>query len=238
MTTKAELAARMAEKEAQRRANIEKWRDSPLNANNRYKQVLDTLAPGLAADEAPVEPDERTGSRSLAKLRKVMADVNTPLFRRLDCCEVIIGYELAPGSIAGASDPNAIEAGSYRFLISAADDPRTPEALRFRCLKLLVALENQRARNTNTAIENEEKHRLLIALVNAEYGRKWQAAVESGSCTLNIGNVWPDGWPGQWQWPPSSFAEALGHPPKVGDMFKAELLRMAETSSAIKPQKD
>jgi len=50
-----ELAVRLAEKEARRRANIEGWARSPQNANNIRANTVEAVLPEIAAD--PVNDD-------------------------------------------------------------------------------------------------------------------------------------------------------------------------------------
>jgi hypothetical protein len=87
------------------------------------------------------------------KMRAIMADPNARLYRRLDAAEVVLSYECGVGAGVGV-DPETIAAASFKFLRAAADDVSTPEALKFRALKSIVAVENARAQAKSSAITN------------------------------------------------------------------------------------
>jgi hypothetical protein len=187
--------------------------------------------------EVSIEPNGE-GSASLQQLRALMANPSVPLYRRLDCAEVILSYELGPAAAVGA-DPDMIAAGSYRFLKEIAATQAVPEALRFRALKSIVAVENARASITNTAANDSVKRHLWLALLNATRSARlrreghWPPPDDSWALTIDDVEL-PQSWRGQ-PWPPVSFAAAL----EEGDTsaLKAELTAMAERSSATKPQK-
>ena len=100
--------ARRVAKEAKRAANREAWSLNRLNANHQRQETLAAVVP-----EIPADPASEGGS--LAKMRSIMADTAAPLYRRLDAAEVILTYELAPGSAVGVP-AEQIAATSYRFL--------------------------------------------------------------------------------------------------------------------------
>jgi hypothetical protein len=209
--------------------------------------------------EVPIEPtSEAGGSRSLSKLRSLMANPSVALHRRLDAAEIILVYELGPGAAVGA-DPEQVAAASYRFLNVVVDDPQTPEALRFRALRSIAAVENARAAQKSNAVTNADKHALLVALVNAERSRAiraadcWSKAKETDVWALRSSDdfPWPEGWPGDWEWPATSFAAELEQASDV-TAFREKLrsirarnrddnwerfLGMADGPSATKPQK-
>ena len=139
------------------------------------------------------------------------------LYRRLNAAEVILQFELGPGAAVGVN-PDTIAAGSYKFLRTLVDLPDTPEALRFRALKLIAGIENARASAKASDLSHTAKHSLLLALANAQKSRQlrasgqWENIIRAGqdwalkdSDQLN----WPSGWPGTWKWPPDSFANEL-----------------------------
>jgi hypothetical protein len=220
------------EERARRRAeNREKW--------SKRRDWSDDNQHTLEAD-VPVEPNgEAGGSRSLSKLRAIMANPNVALHRRLDAAEIILVYELGPGAAIGA-DPEQVAAGSYQFLNIVADDPQTPEALRFRALRSIAAVENARASITNTAANDSVKRHLWLSLLNATRSarlrREGQWPPPDDSWAFKEADVeLPASWRGQ-PWPPAAFASLLDGD---GDAsaFKAELAAMAERLSATKPRK-
>jgi hypothetical protein len=200
-----------ADKAERRRQNREAWANSPQNAANRHKDTYGATAPEIA-----IEANGAGGSRSLAALRTIMADPDTPLHRRLDAAEIVLTYELGPGAAVGA-DVDQIAAGSYQFLNAVIDTPGTPEALRFRCLKMIASVENARAASKNTIAEHAAKRALLVALVNNERVRTiraagvWSEAVKTDAWALMSSDdfPWLEGWPGDWPWPPATFSTAL-----------------------------
>src|SRR4051794_5256798 len=118
---------RKAAKAAKRAANREGWKFHPANANAAWMQKQAELeaAVGIVADPIDTAVAE-TGS--LAKLRAIMADPGTPLYRRLDAAEVVLTYELGPGAAVGL-DPDQIAVGSFRFLKAVSEAAETPEPL-------------------------------------------------------------------------------------------------------------
>jgi hypothetical protein len=199
-------------KDERRKANREKWaKRRDWSDDNEHKADIGT------EDNASGNGD---GSSSLAKMRAIMADSKVALYRRLEAAEVVLSYELGPGAGVGV-DPEAIAAASFRFLRAVTDDSTTPEALRFRALKSIVAVENARAQAKSSAVTNAEKRVLLLKLVNAERisairaSGNWPEAVKTDQWALKNGDTfdWPLGWPGEWPWPPATFSAALeqGH---------------------------
>jgi hypothetical protein len=222
-------------KEQRRAANREAWANSPQNAANRHKDTFGAVAPEVVA-----EANGEGGSVSLAQMRAIMSDTVTPLYRRLDAAEVVLSFEPGPGAAVGV-DPDEIAATSYRFLKAVADAVETPEALRFRALKSIVAIENRRKSAGQGSEQSALKRELQLRLVNAERRRMlvdagvWVDDVarhrENRSLTLNDDFKWLPGWPGTWQWPPENFAERLALAKEQlaqngttgGDEFRAKL---------------
>jgi hypothetical protein len=191
-----------------RAAKSKAWHENPNNANNRTKANWDRIeADRLAAQvEAPA-----TGSASLRRLRSIMADNDAPLFRRLDAAEIILGYELAPGALAG-TDPDTVAASSYQFLNVVIAEPTVSEALEFRALKAIAQVENARAQIRNAGEQLGMKRAMLVDLVNTERRvvlvarGAWPCASRWWLDTADV-FAWPPDWPGMWSWPPSAIAE-------------------------------
>jgi hypothetical protein len=192
-------------KAKRRKANQEKWAQRRDWSDDNQHKV-----------DVAIEANGAGGSRSLAALRTIMADPDTPLHRRLDAAEVVLAYELGPGAAVGA-DVEQIAAGSYVFLNTVIDTPGTPEALRFRCLKMVASVENARAASKNTIAQDAAKRILVRNLVNAERTRairasgNWPEAVKTTAWALTSVDTfeWPTGWPGDWSWPLASFSVLL-----------------------------
>jgi hypothetical protein len=224
--TEAWREARKA-KDERRKANREKWaKRRDWSDDNEHR-----------TDVAVVDiPKESGGSDSLAELRRLMADKATPLHRRIDCAETILAFEIAPGAGVGAK-VDEIAAGSFRFLKSVVDAPGSPEALRFRCLKLIAAVENARVRATSTSAVIAEKRELLRRLVNAERVRAfraagvWREAVKTTAWALKNSDdfPWPEGWPGDWAWPATTFSTTLGQAHDV-TAFREQLRAVKATN--------
>jgi len=201
------------EKLARRERNREEWRRSKANVMSAGEEAIDAIAPEVAVD-----PSGNNGSRSLRKMREIMSNPNTALHRRIDAAEVVLAFELAPGAAIGA-DVDQIAAGSYKFLNAVIDTPGTPEALRFRALKLIASIENQRAATRNTAADFATKRYLLINLVNSERQRlfrtagRWPAIVSSDAqWAISPSDDFepPKGWfDSDWKWPVATFAAQL-----------------------------
>jgi hypothetical protein len=198
------------EEKAKRRAeNREKWsRRRDWSSDEEHK-----IAVGI---EDTASSSTEHASASLRQMRAIMADPSTALFRRLDAAEVLLSYELGPGAAVGV-DPELIASTSYKFLKAVVEDRSTPEALRFRALKSIVAVENARAQAKSNTVTNAEKRELLLKLVNSERVRTfraagvWPEAVKSDQWVLKRSDdfPWPAGWPGDWLWPPTIFSTAL-----------------------------
>ena len=153
--------ARKLAREAKRAANREAWRVSPLNANNQQQEKLE------AAVEIEIEPPQPEETGSLAKLRGIMADSGAPLYRRIEAAEIVLSFELAPGSLAQVdAPPEQIAASAYRFLKAASDANETPEPLRFRALRALASIENARAIRSNAAAGTARRE-YLVNRINA-----------------------------------------------------------------------
>jgi hypothetical protein len=228
MIDEATRAARAAEREARRKANQERWANDPANANHARLQRQAAVTPEVAAEAGGEEGGN--GSASLQRMREIMLDVGAPTYRRLDAAECVLVYELSPGAAVG-SDPAEIAAASYKFLKSVTNAAEVPEALRFRALRSIVAIENQRAQGKNTIAEHAAKRELLVALVNSERLRSfreagvWPEVVKTDEWALKTSDdfPWAPGWPGDWVWPPASFAAPLGRGSDVA-AFRQQLL--------------
>lgn len=161
--------------------------------------------------EVPASPEGASQdgqSRSLRRLRQIMGNPEAALTRRLEAAEIILTYELAPAAGVGV-EPEAIAASSYQFLGAVSEAAGTPEALRFKALKSLAAIENARAAQKTSAQGLAARHRLANDLLNAELQRglreqgEWAGAVSSGSWWTAASEDFSGAWP------PSSIAEAL-----------------------------
>jgi hypothetical protein len=230
--TEQERVERAAAKAAERERNRAAWRADPSNGNNRHTREQEKLK-AARLEATPISDNERS-SASLQRLKWIMADPGTPLYRRLDCAELVLSYELGPGAVAGL-DPDEVGADSYRFLRAVSENDDTPEPLKFRSLKAIVAVENARAAIRNASEALVAKKHLLIALVNGERKRAMHInnawPPPKGSCWwVNSSDTipWPRGWPGLWSWPLTAMAPAYG----AGDatMLRAELLAIKATN--------
>jgi hypothetical protein len=206
-------------KDERRRLNREKWaKRRDWSDDNEHK---------LEADVA-IEPNGE-GSDSLRAMRKIMADTNAQLYRRLDAAECVLTYELGPAAAVGA-DPATIAAASYRFLKTVAEDASVPEGLRFRALRSVLSVENVRASITNTAANDAVKRQLWLGMLNATRSarlrRSGQWPPPDDSWAFKEADVeLPRSWIGQ-TWPPTEFAALLDT--DASDL-KAELAAMAES---------
>lgn len=150
---------RRQRKEAQRQANRERWEDHPDNMHARRRPLRQPV-PGINFEVEPIN-----GSASLNALREIMADGEVPINRRVDAAEIVLGYELSPAALANADPTVPVSAASFKFLQTAASNAEVPEALRFRCLKLVAQIENARASKVNVGAIANHRH-LMITLVN------------------------------------------------------------------------
>jgi hypothetical protein len=215
--------AAKADKLERRRQNREAWKNSAANVMNQRAAIV----PEIAVD--PVDDATETGS--LARLRTIMADGNQPLHRRIDAAEVLVSFELAPGSASNV-DPDQVAATSFQFLRAVVDKPATPEALRFRALKSVATIENSRSQSKNISVTHQSKRQLLINLVNAERvavfrsAGVWPKVVKTDAWAVTLGDdlPWPAGWPGDWTWPPGAFAAELEHADREhNETFRTQL---------------
>jgi hypothetical protein len=157
---KEKKAARMAK----RAANKEAWKYHPANANAAWMQrQAEMMEATTAAIEVEPVPEAECGS--LAKLRGIMADPAAPLYRRIDAAEIVLTYELAPGSLVNVA-ADQVAAASYRFMQAVIDATETPEPLRFRALKSVAAIENARASRAGATTDTTQRE-FWVALVNA-----------------------------------------------------------------------
>jgi hypothetical protein len=171
----------------------------------------------VTVDLPAVEPaNDATGSASLRRMRQIMADPTVALFRRIEAGEIVLQYELSAGAAAGV-DPQEVTSSAYKMLKAAADNSRTPEGLRFRCLRAIIGVENARAASKATAVTHQAKRALACRLVNAERKRllvhvgRWHAAInQQWALTLADDFPWPnDSWPDGVEWPVKNFAREL-----------------------------
>ena len=147
-------AARAAKREANRR----RWEADLTNANVR------AAAEKAAIQPIPIElPPTTAETGSLGALRAIMADQSAPLHRRLDAAEVVLTYELAPASLISVPT-DQVAAASFLFMRAVADNPAAPDALRFRALKNIVAIENARASRTDPDTAVEARLRLISTI--------------------------------------------------------------------------
>jgi hypothetical protein len=198
-------------KAAERRAAKSKaWHENPNNANNRIKARWDQIEAARIAADLTAETSGNSGS--LNRLRAIMGNPDAPLYRRIEAAEITLGYELAPGALAGA-DPDAVAAGSYKFLKAVVSYPDIPEQLEMRVLKAIAQVENMRSQIRNAGEQLGMKRQMLVELVNTE---RRAALVARGAwpCAqrwwLDTADVfaWPPDWPGMWSWPPSAIADS------------------------------
>jgi hypothetical protein len=196
-------------KEETRKANREAWAARRDWSDDRFQKP--------EINFQPQENTEPSSSPALTHLRAIVADPQITLYRRLNAAEVVLNFELGPGAAIGVN-PDTIAAQSYQFLRAVVDAQDTPEAQRFRALKLVANVENARASAKGADLDNSAKRQLLIALVNAQRARKlrlsaqWNQTVQSrADWTLKDTDQlqWPNGWPGTWKWPPDHFSNAL-----------------------------
>jgi hypothetical protein len=155
------------QREAKRAANKEAWKTHPANANAAWMQRQAELKAATSIKLPEIAADQpETGA--MGRLRKVMLDPAEPLYRRIDAADAILSYELAPG---GAIDVPAdqIAATSYLFLKAVSEDADTPEALRMRADKLLLAVENRRrSASTDGPAQHHASREFWRAMINAE----------------------------------------------------------------------
>jgi hypothetical protein len=217
------------EKLKRRAENREKWaRRRDWSSDDEHKIAVGVEDTSASSDESI--------SASLRQMRVIMADSTVPLFRRLDAAEVLLSYELGPGAAVGV-DPELIASTSYKFLKAVADNASTPEALKFRALKLVVSVENARAQAKSSAITTAEKRQLLIGLINNarscsfRAAGTWSEAVKTTEWALTSSDTfdWPKGWPGEWSWPLASFSALLEQAQDV-TAFRELLLSIRATN--------
>jgi hypothetical protein len=182
-------------------------------------------------------------------MREIMGDPKAALHRRLDAAEVLLSYELGPGAAVGV-DPDMIASVSYRFLKAVADHTATPEALKFRALKLVVSVENARTQARSSSITNADTRALLLNLINAERNRAlraagvWPEVKETDAWALRSGDDFeaPLGWfSDSWSWPVTSFAAQLEQASDVTafasnyDRFEREIVTITGRNSSVRP---
>lgn len=160
-------------KAARSQEHREAWLKSELNSNYRKHRYENEMVP-LPEITAEVEGE----SGSLAKLRAVMADDASPLFRRLDAADVIIDFELAPGAAAGVA-ADQLASSAFQFYRAVEANPAAPEALKFRALKSIARIENSRKQ----AAQSPEAH-----FANREFARRQVNTARSTA--LRAAGVW------------------------------------------------
>lgn len=248
-----DMARSLTEQERAERAAANKaaWATNPANANVRVQQRRQGLEEArIKAHQAePIGSDDDTGSASLTRLREIMADDGAHLYRRLEAAEIILGYELAPGAVAGA-DPDSVAAASYQFLKAVIAQPEVPDALEFRALKAIAQVENMRSQIRNDAEALFAKRAMLVGACNAE---RRACLVEQGLWPPPADTRWlsttdaialPNSWL-QMQWPSPVISHAYsGHDltafrrmlrgirAGVDDTFWDDYASMADGSSA------
>ena len=136
-------------REARRAANQEEWRRNHINSNQQTEHILSAV---IADDEIEGIGD----TTPLDKLRDIMLDPRAQLYRRLDAAELVLAYELAPGALVNVP-PSEVAAISFRFLRGVAEAAETPERLRFRALKSMLAIQHKRAAASSTAGQAEKQ---------------------------------------------------------------------------------
>ena len=176
---RAEHEAAKAARRKLREANREAWRLARANANNDHKDAIEAAA-AIAIDEPAALDDERP----LDKLREIMLDPAVHLYRRLDAAELVLAYELAPGALVDVP-PSEVAAISFRFLRGVAEATETPERLRFRALKSMLAIQHKRAAAASTT-----------------------GQAEKAKLQRRLGNAVP-AMPADMQWPPADVAAKL-----------------------------
>lgn len=162
-----------------RAANREAWRLARENANYQRRNTIDAVV-AVAVDD-PIEFDDTS---PLDKLRDIMLDPTAHLYRRLDAAELVLAYELAPGALVDVP-PAEVAAISFRFLRGVAEAAETPERLRFRALKSMLAIQHKRAAAGSTTGQAERQ--------------KLQRRLGEAAPTM----------PADMQWPPSDVAAKL-----------------------------
>lgn len=174
-----EHEAAKAERRKLREANREAWRLARANANNDHKEAIEAAA-AVAIDD-PAGLDDTS---PLDKLRDIMLDPAAHLYRRLDAAELVLAYELAPGALVNVP-PSEVAAISFRFLRGVAEAAETPERLRFRALKSMLAIQHKRAAAGSTTGQAERQ-----------------------KLQRRLGEAAP-AMPADMQWPPSDIAAKL-----------------------------
>ena len=229
--------ARKAKAERRKR-NQQAWADSPLNAQNQRKQAF----AAVTASEIPIDLNSEViqsgTTESLAKLRTIMASPAIPTHRRLDAAELLISFEVPSGGVSNV-DPDQVAAGSYQFLRTIVDSEEVPEPLRFRALKAIAIVENARASIKASSVTHTAKRELLLRLINAQRtlafraAGTWHEAVKTTEWALTNADAfdWPKGWPGDWVWPPATFAVPLEQAFDV-TAFRELLLSIRATNRA------
>jgi hypothetical protein len=146
-------AARRKQREEKREA----WRFARENANSEMLECREAVI--SVAINSPVDLDD---SSPLEKLRAIMLDSTQLLYRRLDAAELVLAYELAPGALVDVP-PSDVAAISFRFLRGVAEATETPERLRFRALKSMLAIQHKRAAAASTTgqVEKQKLRRRL-----------------------------------------------------------------------------
>jgi hypothetical protein len=199
-----------ADKARRRAENRAKW-----SQRRDWHDNASATAPDIELESA----EDTAGSSSLAELRRITADTGAPLSRRIDAAETVISFELAPGA-ASDIDPDHVASSAYKFLQGVVASPATPDSLRFKALRLLASVENQRAQLRSTSASLHEKRELLTRLCNSQrvqqlrQAKRWPPpAGAQWALTLADDIPWPEGWPGSWSWPPNtSLAASMSNP--------------------------
>jgi hypothetical protein len=182
----------------------------------------------------PVDDEPITGSPALAQLRAILADIDQPLFRRVEVGEIILGYELAPGAAAGA-DPEMIASAAYRFFQAVIANPQTPENLKLKALRQIVAVEARRAEVRSTAEGMHERRMLVLGAANGERKRTmlsragaWPPASPDWALDISDTFSMPPAWLTM-SWPPMAISPSYR---QQGDLevFRAQLREIRATN--------
>src|SRR5262249_50020313 len=93
-------------------------------------------------------------------------DEAAPLYRRLDAADVIIDYELSPGSAFNVP-PEQIASTAYQFFRAVDAVEGVPEALKFRALRAIARIENSRNLAVRSSTAHYAQRGLFVSFVNA-----------------------------------------------------------------------
>lgn len=146
-----------ATRETIRKQNAEAWRVNEANAVARAeadrKAKIAELSNARSAD-------------AIASLRAIMDNADEPIARRAEAAEVLLVFELAPGSLATpTAAENAATDGAYAFLQKVANTDGVPASVLLRVLKTLANIQAVRASRVDPEQAEAERYG-LVELVN------------------------------------------------------------------------